>query len=339
MNITLIHSRPYSSKSNIAEGIQRLLVRSIRLGSQEIGLDPHEWYRLVPPAVISLNATPYYGLKYILCPHTVNLGTRPNLTSLFCLNPDVLQGGGYDAYVVRLARTKFVSTKIMCAYNRQKLKNNEKTQKGKMSTIQPGDIVFRHDRAGLKKVNYKLRPRSCELFLVLLTTKTSAYCRSYSGQNVGDELKTFQQFINCPKNGKTPLTTFSLQHFDLCDLIKTRSLIVCDTNSKFLASEMDKLEFPGTFSIEIDSPMCDSTPLNYDINFEECSEIAQEENIDILDPNFVKPIRSLLKAKKKVQFCPQVEWYNLEGNKQLKPLSNKYTIQYSALKPSFSSCI
>ena len=339
LNITLIHSRPYSSKSNIAEGIQRLLVRSIRLGSQEIGLDPHEWYRLVPPAVISLNATPYYGLKYNLCPHTVNLGTRPNLTSLFCLNPDVLQGGGYDAYVVRLARTKFVSTKIMCAYNRQKLKNNEKTQKGKMSTIQPGDIVFRHDRAGLKKVNYKLRPRSCELFLVLLTTKTSAYCRSYSGQNVGDELKTFQQFINCPKNGKTPLTTFSLQHFDLCDLIKTRSLIVCDTNSKFLASEMDKLEFPGTFSIEIDSPMCDSTPLNYDINFEECSEIAQEENIDILDPNFVKPIRSLLKAKKKVQFCPQVEWYNLEGNKQLKPLSNKYTIQYSALKPSFSSCI
>ena len=181
----MINSRPYSAKSNIAEGVQRLLLRSIRLGTQEVALEPHDWHKLVPPAVISLNCTPYYGIRFNLSPYTIQFGTKPNLTSLFCLNPDILQGAGYDAYVVRLARTKFISTKIMCQYNRQKAINNSKTQKGKVSPILPGDIVFRIDRVGLKKIIYKLRPRSCELYLVLLTTKSSAFCRAYSQTPAG----------------------------------------------------------------------------------------------------------------------------------------------------------
>ena len=147
----MINSRPYSSKSNIAEGIQRLLLRSIRLGAQEIALEPHEWHKLVPQAVISLNSTPYHGMRFNLSPHAIQFGNKPNLTSLFCLNPDILQGAGYNAYLVHLAKTKFISTKIMCAYNRQKIVNNSKTQKGKISPILPGDIVFRHDKVGLKK--------------------------------------------------------------------------------------------------------------------------------------------------------------------------------------------
>ena len=57
----------------------------------------------------------------------------------------------------------------------------------------------------------------------------------------------------------------------------------------------------------------------------------QEESIDILDPNLVKPVRSLLKVKKKIHFCPQSTWYGLDGNEQTKPLSNKYTLRYSLL--------
>ena len=176
----------------------------------------------------------------------------------------------------------------MCEYRRQKTINNSKTQKGKVSPILPGDIVFRIDRVGLKKMNYKLRPRSCELYLVLLTTKSSAFCRAYSGQNMADEMRTFQQFLDSPKSGKDSLASFSLQHFDICDLVKTRSLITCDTNSKFLAAELDKIEFPGVFSFEIDSLSSESTPLNYDINID---EKVREESIDILNPNLIKPVR------------------------------------------------
>ena len=101
LNIQMINSRPYSSKSNIAEGVQRLLLRSIRLGTQEVAIEPHDWHKLVSPAVISLNCTHYYGLRFNLSPYTIQFGTKPNLTSLFCLNPDILEGAGYDAYVVR----------------------------------------------------------------------------------------------------------------------------------------------------------------------------------------------------------------------------------------------
>ena len=93
---------------------------------------------------------------------------------------------------------------------------------------------------------------------------------------------------------------------------------------------MDKVEFPGVFSFEVDSLNPDSIPLNYDINVSE-SKKMQEESIDILDPNLVKPVRSLLKVKKKIHFCPQSTWYGLDGNEQTKPLSNKYTLRYSLL--------
>ena len=83
----------------------------------------------------------------------------------------------------------------------------------------------------------------------------------------------------------------------------------------------------------------DTIPLNYDINVSEETEIQQNESIDILDPNITKPVRSLLKSKKRVHFCPESTWYDLEGEIQTKPLANKYTLRYSISKHSFSPCI
>ena len=94
-----------------------------------------------------------------------------------------------------------------------------------------------------------------------------------------------------------PLTTFNLQHFDLSDLIKARKLIVV----WFLASEMDKLEFPGAFVIEIDWADYGDMSLQYDINLGESLEVSNEESIDILDQtNIINPVGSLLKTKRKV---------------------------------------
>ena len=90
---------------------------------------------------------------------------------------------------------------------------------------------------------------------------------------------------------------------------------------------------------EIDSLDYDGMPLDYDINFSEETEIQQDESIDILDPNVIKPVRSLLKAKKRVHFCPESTWYNVEGEIQTKPLANKYTLRYSISKFTFSPCI
>ena len=55
MNIKMLNSRPYSSKSNLVEGFQRILVKAIRVGTQELSLPAQKWTKLLPSAVIALS--------------------------------------------------------------------------------------------------------------------------------------------------------------------------------------------------------------------------------------------------------------------------------------------
>jgi hypothetical protein len=40
------------------------------------------------------------------------------------------------------------------------------------------------------------------IFLVLMTTQTSAFIRQYSNQNKLDEIQNFKEFIDSPRNRK-----------------------------------------------------------------------------------------------------------------------------------------
>ena len=341
LNIRFVNSRPYSSKSNIVEGFQRLLLRSLRIGMQQLALPAELWHRLVPSAVISLNCTPYMNLRYNITPHTVMMGTPPKLDSLFTVSPDRLVEGGYDSYVVQLAKSKYANTIAMLEYRRLKLLNNEKSQRQADQRILPGDLVFRHVRQNSRVPNYKLRPRNSKIFLVVLTTSTSAYCREFKGENIGEVMKSFQSFLDCPKDrkGKT-LPPFPLIHVDQSDLVRVKNLVTVSSDTKKLAESMEKFDFPGSFTVELDlvNGNVESVPLDYDVESEGPLDEVAPEPLRTLDPlSHVKKVRSVIKVKKVLKFSTVASWIDHDGTVSDRPLTTKYTLPL--FTPKLTSCI
>ena len=337
LNIQFINSRPYSSKSNIVEGFQRLLLRSLRIGMQQLALPAEFWPRLVPSAVISLNCTPYMNLRYNITPHTVMMGTPPRLESLFTVSPDRLAEGGYDSYVVQLAKSKYASSVAMMEFKRHKLLNNEKTQRPQDQRILPGDLVFRHVRQNSKIPNYKLRPRNSKIFLVVLTTSTSAFCREFKGGDVGGELKSFQDFLDCPKDRKGKiLPPFPLVHLDQSDLVRVKNLITVSSDTKKLTENLEKFEFPGSFTVELDVEEGEGIPLDYDVEGQEPMDEVGPEPLRTLDPlSQVKKVRSVIKIKKDLRFSAVASWIDDNGIRSDRPLTTKYSLY----TPKLTSCI
>ena len=339
LNVRLLNSRPYSSKSNLVEGFQRLLVKAIRVGAQELSLPAQQWTKLLPSAIIALNTTSYQGLRFNICPHLVNFGSKPNFESLFTVNPTLLEESGYDGFVVKLAKCRHANTLAMLHYRRQKLANNLATQGPSDNKIQPGDLVFRHTRKA-QSSNYKLRPRNTKLYLVLLTTSTSAYCREFSGGDPGTQLRTFQDFLDAPKTkNKKPLPMFSLEHFEVSDLVRVKNLVVLDADSRALVKDLDKLDFPGQITFELDEEEgVGGDSFDYDIDADDKVE-ESAENLDILGPEARSKIRTVSSSRgpvKTVSFALTTFWKDAEGGVTTRPLAQgKYTLQ----TPGFTSCI
>ena len=341
MNIKIINSRPYSSKSNVVEGMQRLLLASIRSASQELNLPAEHWVKIVPACAISLNCTPYMGIRFNLSPHAVQFGVRPVLDSLFSINPSLLQEEGYDTYVVQLAKAHHANALVMMGYRREKMLRDQQTQRPNDQRILPGDIVFRHARPDSKVSNYKLRPRNARLYLVLLCTSTSAYCRQFSGQSVKKEMRTFQDFLDAPKSKKNdPLQYFDLHHFDITDLVRVKTLVLVDQDTKRLVNDMERIEFPGPFSVEIDVERGEVLDIDFSGLKEGQAEIPEPCISKVLDPHvYEKQTRSVLKKPKSkskaVHFAKLSQWFEPDGLPVNRPLTQKYSLR----RPQFSAVI
>jgi hypothetical protein len=92
--------------------------------------------------------------------------------------------------------------------------------------------------------NQKLRPKMTNIFLVLMTTQTSAFIRQYSNQNKLDEIKTFKEFIDSPRNRKRKiLKDFHVQKVEVSELKKIKALILTSRESKIF-HEHFKVEMP-----------------------------------------------------------------------------------------------
>ena len=100
-------------------------------------------------------------------------------------------------------------------------------------------------------MNVKLRPRLTNLFLVLITTQTSAYIRQYNSDTKLEDIKTFQEFIQSPRSKKKILNSFSVQKCDLTELKRIKSLILTSRDSKIFHQNFKvELPEPPVFQIE-----------------------------------------------------------------------------------------
>ena len=94
--------------------------------------------------------------------------------------------------------------------------------------------------------NQKLRPKMTNIFLVLMCTQTSAYIRQYSSQNKLDEIKSFREFIERPRNrSKKVLSSFHVQKCEISELKRIKALILTSRDSKI---------FHEQFNVEMPEP-------------------------------------------------------------------------------------
>ena len=336
LNVLQCNTRPYMAKSNYAELLQKFLLRSLRLNTQELGVPPSKWHILLTPALITINNSKYENLEFTFSPQQIMTGQKSNLSTTFQLiNPDLLSEADYEPYVCKLTKNLAAATLIITELKRRKVENNLKSQqKYTNKAILPGDLVTKVDhRQNVTGFNMKLRPRYRQLFIVLATTNSSAYIKPYTKNSKKDEL-TFEEFIKSPpgKNNK-PLETFRLEQVDMSDLKKIKTVITCNVGTELFMQDT-KLTFPGTQEVDIE----DSEQMSI-IQSTELSGYISKDNDDANSyekDNLSHEIVSVEKINTnyKVQFRETVEAISDTGRVKIEKLNSKYSLK----APSFGSC-
>jgi hypothetical protein len=246
LNVFSVNTLPYSPKSNAVENLHRYLLYALKINVQQACLKPEDWFLLLSPSIISLNNTSYYRLKFNLSPQILQTGIKSDFNTTFGVgDPGLLEQEGYEPFAIQLSKSQYVNNYLLTQMRIEKIKQNAETQSPRDNTINPGDLVMKMSRAiNYSGRNQKLRPKMTNIFLVLMTTQTSAFIRQYSNQNKLDEIKTFKEFIDRPRNRiRKILNDFHVQKVEVSELKKIKALILTSRESKVF-HEHFKIEMP-----------------------------------------------------------------------------------------------
>ena len=217
---------------------------------------------------------------------------------------------------------------------------NLQTQTPKDSNrIEPGSLVYKTDKAlNLKGFSKKLRPRFNKLYLVLCVSSTAAYIRLYKqDMNSKQELLTFEQFLNNPRNAKNKiLPNFTIEKVDLSEIKPVKNLVPLTRESKDF-NENFEVDFPieRDFETHDDQDIPNELMLNSEPDFTDMipretnnetfiHEPNDDERIDM--ENFIK--RPCIKnINKRVSFDQTVTEMTINGDCTKTKLTNKYTLK------------
>ena len=207
LGIQKVTISPHSHKSNYSELLIRYITYAIKINIQEKCIPPSAWYKILPLALVSLNNTNYSRLNYSISPQIINTGTRADFNCSFgSLEDDYLTQSGFSNYAVSLNKNQYVNFYLLTQLGKEQDVKNQKTHAKKdTNKIEPGNLVYKIDKAlNLKGFSKKLRPRFTKLYLVLCTTSTATYIQIYKQDiNSHKELLTFEQFLHNPQYNKS----------------------------------------------------------------------------------------------------------------------------------------
>ena len=209
----------------------------------------------MPLALVSLNNTNYSRLNYSISPQILNTGVRADFNCTFAsLEDDYLTQTGFSNYAVSLNKNQYVNFYLLTQLRKEQDAKNQKTHTKKdTNKIEPGNLVYKTDKAlNLKGFSKKLRPRFTKLYLVLCITSTSAYIRIYKQDlNTHKDLMTFEQFLHNPRDNKSKvLPNFQVEKVDLSEIKKVKNLIPLTRESNFFNDNF-QVNFPDEKDFEV----------------------------------------------------------------------------------------
>ena len=311
LNIKSVTICPYSPSNNPSERVQKQLLTMLKITTQEKCLPPNAWPQVVQYITTIMNCTPYSNVIFPLSPADVFFGRKCHPQGLI----PFLQYGGDGMPNSPLAEEMGKTRKILQNFiaqiekTRKKFYNEHyrKQPENDRNRIEAGDIVAEEEKAhNLNGFNKKLRPRYRNMYTVIKTSATAAFCRPIQATNKDTEVQSI------------PLIKIDKGH-----LKKIKPAVLFPISSKI-------------FNQNFSQPLPESLDFYYQENQESDDlylvpgkEPPIEEDVQTIEPIRIGRVnlkRRTSIRKKTVQFNDQVQCLLFLKGKwvlQVVPLNNK----------------
>ena len=182
LNIKSVTICPYSPSNNPSERVQKQLLAMLKITTQEKCLPPNSWPQIVQYVTTIMNCTPYSNILFPLSPADIFFGRKCHPQGLIPFlqyegdgtpNSPLAEEMGKTRKILQnfIAHIEKVRKKFYSDHYRHHHENNR-------NRIEAGDIVAEEEKAhNLAGFNKKLRPRYRNMYTVIKTSATAAFCR------------------------------------------------------------------------------------------------------------------------------------------------------------------
>ena len=182
LGIKMVTICPYSPSNNPSERIQKQILSMLKVTMQEKSLPPNSWPQIIQYITTILNSTPYSNIPFPLSPADLFFGRKCHPIGLIpfldCTNDQSLN----TPLAEDMCRTRKILQNFVAHIEKIRkefyLKHKANIKANTRNEILPGDIVAHQELAhNLIGYNKKLRPRYRDLYMVITTSSTAAFCR------------------------------------------------------------------------------------------------------------------------------------------------------------------
>ena len=195
LGIIKLTCRPYSSKSNLAEAANRLILAGLRSQCMSRYIRP-EYIHVILCNTIELLNNMAFSNSHVLSPYLLMYGRAPKAGLMQIHSNNYTSGIDKHEYLRSLIDINDTFTKLRLAhFNDKKYPEKKNKHQAYYERISPGSIVIlKNPEKIIKKANHKLLPLYKSKFMVIERTASSAMLRPLSGLYLKDFLnKTDKQ--------------------------------------------------------------------------------------------------------------------------------------------------
>ena len=282
---------PYSSKSNLQELLNRLILDSLRNLTASLYMKPEYFHILLSPVIRLVNSVVFTNHRF-LSPYFIMFGTKPNIDFIQIFESNPNWPGSKTEYIKWVVETNNIAHKLRLGQieNRMYKRGTDKAEKYRDKITRGSIVSIKNPELIIKKENYKLRPKFKNRYIVVDKTNSSVLIRPC------DEI-AIEHFFDKNYNPKHDVSLF-LYKADITNIKLLTNTLILNTNKqeKFYTNFLKQNFLPPT--------------IYYQKNNDGGVRITQLDSQEVIDeklllelenPKRVQKItkRSILKSKRR----------------------------------------
>ena len=247
MHINKTTIAPYSSRSNLAELLNRMLLDCMRALTATNYMNPSVAITMLSPVVHLINSLTFRNQKFI-SPYFLQFAQKAKVEIISFYDGDLSAFENIDDYVKNMVQVSSAVTKIRLAMisGRKYTAENSKTQ-NYFNQIQVGSLVsVMNPELIVKKKDFKLRPKFKNRFLVAKRTSSAVFLVPCTEIYLKDFFRK-KQGLEEPE-----LATYYKADISSVKLLTNTLILNSNKTAKFYSNFFDKHSVPPSFFLNQD---------------------------------------------------------------------------------------